>query len=211
MPKDDSAVKELVGADRRGQPALHLEGVDHLALVTDDMRKTIAFYTEVLGMTLVHVRRIPYAPDRGQPPYDNCRHYFFDMGNGSLLAFFEYPPEAPKGNRDARGGMQHLAFKTTRVEFEHAQTRLRAQGVHFVGPFHLGGRFYSIYFSDPNGIRLEITTDVNRPDYDPVSSVYQTEEEVRAELEDLYGSREAAELLVRKMPLLTAGVEKSGT
>jgi len=183
-------------------PSFRLQGVDHLALVTDDMKKTIRFYTEVLGMALVHVRRIPYAPDRGQPPYDNCRHYFFDMGNGSLLAFFEYPSDAPAGNRDALGGMQHVAFKADRVNFERAQEQLRACAVPFVGPYHLGGRFHSIYFFDPSGIRLEITTDLTQPDYDPVSTVYQTEAEAREELESLYGSRAEADAVLRTMALV---------
>ena len=197
MDKPKIAVEEL---ETRLGSAFRLQGVDHLALVTDDMKKTVRFYTEVLGMTLVHVRRIPYAPDRGQPPYDNCRHYFFDMGNGSLLAFFEYPPDAPAGNRDALGGMQHVAFKADRANFERAQERLRACGVPFVGPYHLGGRFYSIYFFDPSGIRLEITTDLTQPDYDPVSTVYQTEAEAREELESLYGDE--ADAVLRRMPLV---------
>ena len=66
-------------------------GIDHLAFVTDDLPGTMDFYTRVVGMRLVHVRRVPYERDRGQPPYENLRHYFFDMGNDSLLAFLEYP------------------------------------------------------------------------------------------------------------------------
>lgn len=185
----------------RADLELRLQGVDHLALVTDDMKKTIDFYTEVLGMTLVHVRRVPYAPDRGQPPYENCRHYFFDMGNQSLLAFFEYPKDAPEGNRDALGGMQHVAFHADRANFQRAQGRLRAHGVEVLGPFHLGDRFYSIYFFDPNGIRLEITTDLTKPEYDVITSVYQTAEEVRKELEALYDSSEEVERVMAKMPL----------
>jgi catechol 2,3-dioxygenase-like lactoylglutathione lyase family enzyme len=192
-------VKEEIeaGADLR----LALQGVDHLALVTDDLKKTIEFYTQVLGMTLVHVRRVPYAPDRGQPPYEHCRHYFFDMGNQSLLAFFEYPPDAPKGNRDALGGMQHVAFHADRANFDRAQARLRAHGVELLGPFHLGGRFYSIYFFDPNGIRLEITTDLTQPDYDVITSVYQTEAEAREELETLYDSPAEVQRILARMPL----------
>ena len=49
-------------------------GVDHLALVTDNMPATMDFYTRVLGMQLVHVRRVPFAPNRGQPPYEDLRH-----------------------------------------------------------------------------------------------------------------------------------------
>jgi catechol 2,3-dioxygenase-like lactoylglutathione lyase family enzyme len=194
-------VRDRTSATVEAPVKLRLQGVDHLALVTDDMKKTIEFYTEVLGFTLVHVRRIPYAPDRGQPPYDNCRHYFFDMGNQSLLAFFEYPKDAPRGNRDALGGMQHVAFHADRATFERAQTALRAGGVDFVGPFHLGGRFYSIYFFDPNRIRLEITTDVTQPDYDVITSVYQTEAEAREELESLYDSPEEVRRILEKMPL----------
>ena len=60
------------------------------------MPAAMDFYTRVMGFRLVHVRRVPYEQDRGQPPYENLRHYFFDMGNDSLLAIFEYP-------RDRRG------------------------------------------------------------------------------------------------------------
>ena len=69
-------------------------GVHHLALCTDDMKATIDFYVEVLGMPLVHAMKVPPGlgtgpRNRGNPPYEQVRHYFFDMGNDSLLAFFE--------------------------------------------------------------------------------------------------------------------------
>src|SRR5712675_1783302 len=71
-------------------------GVHHLALCTDDMKATIDFYVEVLGMPLVHAMKVPPGlgtgkANRGNPPYEQIRHYFFDMGNDSLLAFFEIP------------------------------------------------------------------------------------------------------------------------
>ena len=63
-------------------------GVHHLALCTDDMKATIDFYGEVLGMPLVHAMKVPPGlgtgpGNRGNPPYEQVRHYFFDMGNGS--------------------------------------------------------------------------------------------------------------------------------
>jgi catechol 2,3-dioxygenase-like lactoylglutathione lyase family enzyme len=66
-------------------------GVHHLALCTDDMKATIDFYVEVLGMPLVHAMKVPAGlgtgpGNRGNPPYEQVRHYFFDMGNDSLLA-----------------------------------------------------------------------------------------------------------------------------
>jgi len=73
-----------------------LRGVHHLALCTDDMKPTIDFYVDVLGMPLVHAMKVPLGlgtgpGNRGNPPYERVRHYFFDMGNDSLLAFFEIP------------------------------------------------------------------------------------------------------------------------
>jgi catechol 2,3-dioxygenase-like lactoylglutathione lyase family enzyme len=58
------------------------------------MKATIDFYVEVLGMPLVHAMKVPPGlgtgpGNRGNPPYERVRHYFFDMGNDSLLAFFE--------------------------------------------------------------------------------------------------------------------------
>ena len=48
-------------------------GIDHLAFVTDDLPATLDFYTRVVGLQLVHVRRVPFEQDRGQPPFDNLR------------------------------------------------------------------------------------------------------------------------------------------
>jgi catechol 2,3-dioxygenase-like lactoylglutathione lyase family enzyme len=60
------------------------------------MKATIEFYVDVLGMPLVHAMKVPAGLgtgpcNRGNPPYERVRHYFFDMGNDSLLAFFEIP------------------------------------------------------------------------------------------------------------------------
>src|SRR5436305_14777174 len=98
-------------------------GVHHLALNTDDMKMTVDFYVGVLGMQLVHAMKVPPGlgtgpGNRGNPPYEEIRHYFFDMGNDSLLAFFEMPRGAePRAKRDAIGGMQHVAFAVTPKNF----------------------------------------------------------------------------------------------
>src|SRR5207245_10997036 len=86
-----------------------LRGVHHLALCTDDMKATIDFYVDVLGLPLVHAMKVPPglgtgSGNRGNPPYERVRHYFFDMGNDSLLAFFEIPKgKEPAANRNAIG------------------------------------------------------------------------------------------------------------
>ena len=101
---------------------MHTRGIDHLAIVADDMPTAMDFYTRVMGFRLVHVRRVPYERDRGQPPYENLRHYFFDMGNDSLFAVFEYPKGLPRQNRDHLGGMQSFVKAGQTVLLKPNQT-----------------------------------------------------------------------------------------
>ena len=170
---------------------LVLQAVDHLALVTDDMAETVRFYTEILGMRLVHAMKTPgvYNAERGNPPYPNIRHYFFDMGNDGLVAFFEYPKGIAQSDRDGVGGMQHVAFHADQANYQRFQDHFNEKGISFVGPVDLGIRS-SIYFFDNNGIRLEITTVAGTEDFEAVGTVLQTEDEARAELSTLFGSEE---------------------
>ena len=179
-----------------------LRGIDHLAIVTDDLVATLDFYTRVLRMQLVHVRRVPYAPDRGQPPYDRLRHYFFDMGGDSLFAVFEYPEGVPKADRDRIGAMQHVAFHAPHERFDDMRAHIRASGVEITEPIDLGDGFLSVYFYDNNGIRLEISTRV--PGYDPsvVQSARQTRAQAKAELETLFDDPAEVEAWLERMPLL---------
>ena len=64
-----------------------------------------------------------YNAERGNPPYGKIRHYFFDMGNDGLLAFFEYPKGVAQSDRDALGGMQHVAFHADRATFPPGRVR----------------------------------------------------------------------------------------
>ena len=168
--------------------AFKVRGVDHLVFNTDDMAATIAFYCDVLGMRLVHAARTPRVADKsgaGEPPVPYLRHYFFDMGNDSTLAFFEYPKGTSKGDRDQLGTMQHCALHVSRKDFEAAQRNLTARGVPYVGPLDRVIR-HSIYFYDNNGIRLELTTFPTGEDFETVGSVRQGREEARRELATLY-------------------------
>lgn len=94
------------------------QGVHHLALVTDDMRKTIDFYVDVLGMPLVHAMKVPAGlgtgtGNRGNPPYEEIRHYFFDMGGNGLVAFFE----VPAGQSPRRGATTSAACNIVRLRW----------------------------------------------------------------------------------------------
>ena len=142
-----------------------LRGVHHLVFNTEDMKATIDFYSGVLGMPLVGAIKVEPelatgAGNRGNPPFDNIRHYFFDMGNDSMLAFFEMPKGAkPRGDRDAIGNTQHVSFVATPEMQVAMRDRLRAFGVECTDPIEVSPGGYSVYFYDPvNGIRLELST-----------------------------------------------------
>ena len=136
-------------------------GIHHLALNTDDMKATIDFYAGVLGMPLIHAMRVPpgvgVGPlNRGNPPFENLRHYFFDMGNDSTVAFFEIPKGAtPHGDRNAVAAMQHVAFATSPEGAATLLERLERHGLDFQGPIETLPGLMSVYFFDNNGIRLE--------------------------------------------------------
>jgi len=176
-------------------------GIDHLAIVADDMPAAMDFYTRVMGFQLVHVRRVPYERDRGQPPYENLRHYFFDMGNDSLFAVFEYPKGLPRQNRDHVGGIQHVAFHVVPEKFDALIERAKTQDVNVIGPVPLGGPFWSAYLFDPFGIRLEFATRRASSTEGVVESSLQTEQEARAELETLFSDPKEVDKWLAQMPL----------
>lgn len=170
-------------------------GVHHLVLCTDDMKKTIDFYVDVLGMPLVHAMKVPPGlgtgpGNRGNPPYENLRHYFFDMGNDALLAFFEIPKgKEPAHNRNAVGAMQHCAFVVTAQRFATLEAHLKAKGVPYNGPVEQFPGMYGIYLYDPNGIRLEFACQPTQGERQQVlAALTMTKDEARSELETLPGA-----------------------
>ena len=171
-----------------------VRGVHHLALNTDDMKKTVDFYTRVLGMPLIHAMRVPAglgtgAGNRGNPPFENLRHYFFDLGNDSTLAFFEIPKGAkPHGDRDAIGTMQHLAVAVSAAGATELLARLERYRIENSGVIDTMPGLKSVYFFDPNGIRLEFAwqpVEVT-PEIHVLESVTQSRSEALAELRTLY-------------------------
>src|SRR2546421_4229528 len=180
-------------------------GVHHLALNTDDMKMTLDFYLRVLGMPLVHALKVPPglgtgSGNRGNPPFENIRHYFLDAGGDSLLAFFEIPKGAkPRGDRDAIGTMQHVSFAVSKARFDDVLARLKQAGVDTLGPIEVGCDTSSVYFFDPNGIRLEFSHQ-NESDPQVVARWRQTREQALAELRTLSADARWLEGMVAHLP-----------
>lgn len=188
-------------------PTLPSRGVHHLALTTEDMQMTTEFFVNIVGMPLVHAMKVPPGVgtgpgNRGNPPFEEIRHYFFDMGNDSLLAFFEIPKgEKKPSDRDDIGGMQHCAFTVTPRQMDDLRARFDAAGVAYDGPVDILPGLVSMYFQDPNGIRLEACCQPSETDNPKViGSVLQTKTQARSELDSLDASEEWVQKVTANLP-----------
>ena len=128
--------------ERGGSPT---RGVHHIALICKDVEETIRFYQEFLGFPLVELVE--------NRDYAGSSHFFFDIGNGNLLGFFDFPGHDHPEFTETIGGVQHIALSTSDEEFAKARTRLEEAGIPYIGPDR--GIHNSMYIRDPNGVGIE--------------------------------------------------------
>ena len=137
--------------------------LNHLAYVTHDVAATADFYTRILGMELASTIFDDHVPSTGQDiPYF---HIFFRMADGSTIAFFECTdlPPAAKSTHPAYDTFNHVALQAENpAEIRRWRDWLVSNGVEVIGPVDHKGMIESIYFHDPNGIRLELTTPLDK-------------------------------------------------
>ncbi|MEX0923691.1 MAG: VOC family protein [Rhodovibrionaceae bacterium] len=206
---NDSLRVTAAGRSSGGGDDSLVRGVHHLVLTTEDMKETIDFYMAIFGMQLVHGFKTgpgvaAMSSERGNPPFEGIRHYFMDMGNDSVLAFFEFPKgKVGKNDRNTIGGMQHVSFCVEDgAEFEELQRRLRENDVPYYGPIKMtSGPGYSIYFFDPSGARIEASCD---PDGEAtkniISHITQSKEELLSELRTLCSDEVWLEKVTAALP-----------
>lgn len=150
-----------------------IQGINHLALVCKDMKKTVDFYSGILGMPLTKTINLPAG--MGQ-------HFFFDIGNGDMLAFFWFPnaPESVPGVThatelvgrgditSAHASMNHVAFNVPAEKLDEYQKKLEEAGIDATAVVNHDDSetqasdtitdttfVRSVYFKDPDGILLE--------------------------------------------------------
>lgn len=121
-----------------------LEGIDHVALAVRDVERAAEWYIEVLGFEHRHKDMWNGVP------------VFVGKGTTALALFAAHKDARQPGSRPDRLGMLHLAFRASRAEFAGAQRELKSRGIHF--DFQDHEISHSIYFHDPDGNELEITT-----------------------------------------------------
>lgn len=174
------------------QRPFEFKGVNHLALVCRDMKKTVEFYRDTLGMPLIKTINLPN---------NSGQHFFFDCGNGDCIAFFWFPdaPKAAPGISapatlptrgsfvSAHGSMNHIALNVPAEKFDEYYQRLIERGVevtpilnHDDSPAQVSAEVTddvfvrSVYFFDPDGICLEFaawtkTFDESDVAHEPIS------------------------------------------
>jgi catechol 2,3-dioxygenase-like lactoylglutathione lyase family enzyme len=143
-------------------PGLTPTMLNHAAWVTHDVAATYEFYTRIMGMEIASTVIDDKVPSTGDAfPYF---HIFFKMKDGSTFAFFEAPglPAPAKSTHPAYDIFNHIALEvSSKSDVDKWHSWLKENGLDVVGPTD-HGIIYSIYFFDPNGVRLEITTPLDK-------------------------------------------------
>ena len=147
-------VRDVYLRPEERRPASSARGLHHFAVVARDVEETIRFYQELLEFPLTEIFE--------NRDYPGSNHFFFDIGNGNLLAFFDFPGLGVGPYAEVLGGLHHIAISVEQERWEHLRHKLDDAGVEYVQESGT-----SIYFRDPNGARLELIAD-------PLGEMYGT-------------------------------------
>lgn len=128
------------------RPGSTARGLHHTALISSDVERTVRFYQDVLGFPLTELIE--------NRDYAGSSHFFFDIGHGNLLAFFDFPGLDVGPYAEVLGGLHHLAISVEPERWDALRERLTAAGVEH--EVHSG---VSVYFRDPDGARIELIAD----------------------------------------------------
>ena len=128
------------------RPPSTARGLHHTALISSDVERTVRFFQDVLGFPLTELIE--------NRDYPGSSHFFFDIGNGNLIAFFDFPGLDVGPYAEVLGGLHHVAISVEPRRWEALVGKLTEAGVDHV--VHSG---VSVYFRDPDGARLELIAD----------------------------------------------------
>ncbi|MGH3451268.1 MAG: VOC family protein [Haloechinothrix sp.] len=141
-----AALRDQYLAAREDRPETSGRGIHHTALISKDVERTIQFYQGVLGFPLIELFE--------NRDYPGSSHFFFDVGNGNAVAFFDLPGVDLGPYAEVLGGLHHLAISVTPERWHEQRDRLDAAGVEYMEESGT-----SVYFRDPDGARVELIAD----------------------------------------------------
>lgn len=162
-----------------------VKNMHHVAWRCRDAEETRHFYEDIIGLPLAHIIKADRVPSTGEEmPYV---HIFFELADGSYIAFFDVNDS--QGNTLHPGmpeWIPHFAMEVTdQADLEQMKSRLEQNGISVIGIVD-HGIVKSIYFFDPNGVRLEFTTRTKSQEY-----MSEAQKEARQKL-DAWTSEKAA-------------------
>jgi catechol 2,3-dioxygenase-like lactoylglutathione lyase family enzyme len=128
------------------RPQSSARGVHHVAVLCADVERTIGFYQDLLEFPLTDLFE--------NRDYQGSTHFFFDIGNGNALAFFDFPGLDLGEYAEVLGGLHHLAISVPPDRWERLKQKLDDAGVEYQ---HVDGS--SLYLRDPDGTRVELISD----------------------------------------------------
>ena len=128
------------------RPQSSARGLHHAAVLCADVERTIRFYQDLLEFPLTDIFE--------NRDYQGSNHFFFDIGNGNLLAFFDFPGLDLGPYAEVLGGLHHMAISVEPAKWERLKGKLDQAGV----PYQMESGT-SIYFRDPDGARMELIAD----------------------------------------------------
>lgn len=128
------------------RPASSARGLHHAALISSDVERTIRFYQDMLGFPLTELIE--------NRDYRGSSHFFFDIGNQNLLAFFDFPGLDVGPYAEVLGGLHHVAISMDPSRWRRIVDRFDEAGVDYVIHSEV-----SVYFTDPDGARIELIAD----------------------------------------------------
>jgi catechol 2,3-dioxygenase-like lactoylglutathione lyase family enzyme len=128
------------------RPESSARGLHHVAFLSSNVEQTVRFYQELLEFPLTDIFE--------NRDYRGSNHFFFDIGNRNLLAFFDFPGLDLGPYAEVLGGLHHIAISVEPDKWQRLKDKLDDAGIPYL---HESGT--SIYFADPDGARVELIAD----------------------------------------------------
>lgn len=147
-------IRDTYLAPESERPTSSARGLHHVAIVCADVETTVRFYQDLLEFPLTEIFE--------NRDYPGSNHFFFDIGNGNLIAFFDFPGLDVGPYAEVLGGLHHLAISVDADRWQRLKDKLDAAGVDYL--LESGT---SIYLHDPDGTRVELIAD-------PLGEMYGT-------------------------------------
>ena len=136
------------------KPRSSARGIHHAALLSSNVEETIRFYQDILEFPLLDIFE--------NRDYPGSNHFFFDLGHGNALAFFDFPGLDLGDYAEVLGGLHHVAISVEPDRWRHLRGKLDEAGVDYAIHSEV-----SMYFRDPDGARIELIAD-------PLGEMYGT-------------------------------------